>query len=64
MGGEVDPDHPAVQAAASQIVDLIMALDQRCDQLERRVNRAIAVGAALLAVLTVLAAGAIATIAT
>jgi hypothetical protein len=61
---EVDPDHPAVQAAASQIVDLIMALDQRLDQLEQRVNRTIAVGAALLAILTVLAATAIAIIAT
>jgi hypothetical protein len=61
MGGEVDPGHPAVQAAASQIVDLIMALDQRCDQLERRLNQAIGIGAALLAIL---AAAAIATIAT
>jgi hypothetical protein len=62
MGAEPDPANPAVQAAATHIVDLIMALDQRCDQIERRLNRAIGIGAALLATLTILAATAIAII--
>jgi hypothetical protein len=41
-----------------------MAVDQRLDRLERRVNRTIAVGAAVIAILTVLAATAIAIIGT
>jgi hypothetical protein len=61
---EADPADPAVQAIASQIIDIIIALDDRCEQLERRLTLAMIIGAVSLAALAALTAGAIAIIGT